>query len=520
MIRLFKLMAGLLLAVVSGMAATVEINNPEGDVTVVVTSDTRLLVHGMTPNGPAQSGDVRLARSGQDLHIEVLPRETDLDLTVNIPLGFALNVTTVEGDISLEGMVHLVGMQTDTGSIELKTALRGIRMTLDAEVAPPVFDNPGGGLFRATTIQLAAGKSIWRLRDRMDENAVAYGAYKIKSRAPTAVKLAVFEPPDDWPLRFHWEASQELQRTLDRSSSGGGSSSAVDELPTEVAEDAVLFRSDVRMVNLTLAVTGPRGAPAVGLSADDFHVMEAGVAQSIGAVQAGDSAFNLAIVLDMSGSAILDRPPLVAAARRFIEMARPGDRVAIYALTRGMFQVVSPLSSIRDDLLAAINNLPLIDGGSPLYDIVALSYAQELRQLPGERNALIVISDGLDNQVTGQGNPSAVKFKDLVRAAEEMHAMIYPVYLLSGERFGRSWSKRGRRRMQELADASGGRVFPAESIADLEPVFPLIEAELRSVYTLGYYPQNQEFDGAWRPVEVSVEKPDLRIRARPGYYAN
>ncbi len=71
-----------------------------------------------------------------------------------------------------------------------------------------------------------------------------------------------------------------------------------------------------------------------------------------------------------------------------------------------------------------------------------------------------------------------------------------------------------------MAHASGGRVFPAESIADLESVFPLIESELRSVYTLGYYPQDQNFDGGWRPVEVQVSRPSTAVRARPGYYAN
>ena len=73
--------------------------------------------------------------------------------------------------------------------------------------------------------------------------------------------------------------------------------------------------------------------------------------------------------------------------------------------------------------------------------------------------------------------------------------------------------------MEALAKASGGRVFPARSIEDLAPVFPLVEAELRSVYTLGYYPENQDLDGAWRNVEVSVDTPGVTVRARPGYYA-
>lgn len=522
MTRALRIAAGVALAAVVCGAASLVVVNPAGSVTVVVAAETRLMVNGSTPGGAVGPQDYNVIRSGEDIRIEILPRNSPLDLTVRLPLGFSLEATTTTGDISVDGMVHIVRLETDTGAIRLKAPLRGIRMTLDAAVPPPGFVLPPGRLFRASNIALAGGRSIWRLRDRLAKNAISYGVYRIKTKAPRRVEILPFEPPLGWPLRFHWEATGELQTTLERSkASGSGDDSGVALAPAaNEAESDIVFRSSVRMVNLTLAVTDSEGRPATGLAAGDFHIVEGGVEQRIGPVQAGDAAFNLAIVLDMSGSAMLDRAPIRDAARRFVELARSGDRVAIYALTRGMFQVVSPLSSDREALLAAVDNLPRIAGASPLYDIITLAYAQEIRQLPGERNALIVISDGLDNQVTGQEVPSSVKFKDLTRAAEEMHAIVYPVFLLSGKRFGRSWSKRGIKRMQALADASGGRLFPAESIADLDPVFPLIEAELRSVYTLGYYPYNQDFDGSWRTVEISVDVPDLNVRARPGYYAN
>ncbi len=194
------------------------------------------------------------------------------------------------------------------------------------------------------------------------------------------------------------------------------------------------------MVNLSLSVSDAAGLPISDLEGSDFRVLEEGVEQRLAAVQAGDSAFNMAVLLDMSGSTAPDLVHMRGVARRFVEMARPGDRVAIYALSQGMFQVVSPLSSDRGELLGAIDNLPPIAGASPLYDIVTLSYVQELHARQGERNALIVISDGLDNQVTKQEAPSSIKLRDLTRAAEEMHAIIYPVFLLSGKRFGRKWS--------------------------------------------------------------------------------
>ena len=62
-------------------------------------------------------------------------------------------------------------------------------------------------------------------------------------------------PPEGWPLRFHWEATDELRTMLERSKAPGAGSS-VDAAPAAneaEAEGDVVFRSSVRMVNLTLS---------------------------------------------------------------------------------------------------------------------------------------------------------------------------------------------------------------------------------------------------------------------------
>ena len=74
--------------------------------------------------------------------------------------------------------------------------------------------------------------------------------------------------------------------------------------------------------------------------------------------------------------------------------------------------------------------------------------------------------------------------------------------------------------MEKLAKVSGGRLFPALSIQDLDPVFSLIEQELRSVYNLSYYPKNQTFNNAWRKVDVNIRKQGVSIRTRNGYFAH
>ena len=273
------------------------------------------------------------------------------------------------------------------------------------------------------------------------------------------------------------------------------------------------------MVNLVVAANDRNGNPVTDLEAKDFSVVEDGVAQQVAVAGSDVAPFNLAVLLDLSGSTRPDRAHMQAAVEGFIRLAGERDRVAVYALAGGMFHVVSPLTADRAQLLEAIKRMPEVSGASPVYDVMTLAYAEELHQLPGERNALIVISDGIDNQVSRQEAPSSVKFKRLVQAAHEMHAIIYPIFLLSGERFGRNWSQRGRKRFDELAAASGGRVFPAGSIRDLAPVYPQVEAELRSVYSVAYYPKNQTFDGGWRKVDVRVARGDVSLRARAGYYA-
>ena len=516
---MFRLLAAIAATAAVCAAASLSVENQAGGIEVIVTASTRLSVDGRAAEPFVAARDIDVVRSGDNVRLVVRPRETPLDLIVRLPLGFALEAVTDDGTISVEGIIHLAHLETDTGAIRLKIPERGTRLTLDAETPPGEFE-ADKRMFRASTIDLGGGRALWRLRDRMPEISVTYGDYRIKAQAPRRVEITRFIAPPGWPLRFHWDALDEIERLSQPVVAPAQSGPDAAFVAPEDAGDELVFRSDVRMVNLTMAVNDAHGNPAAGLSADRFRVVENGVEQRIAGLQAGDAAFNLVVLLDMSGSAAPDLKHMRAVAARFVDMARPGDRVAIYALSQGMFQVVAPLSSDHEALAAAVRNLPVLGGASPIYDIVTLAYAQELRQLPDERNALIVISDGLDNQITNNEAPSAVKFKDLRRAAEEMHAIIYPVLLLSGERFKPSWAARARERMEELALASGGRMFPAKDISDLEPVFPLIEADLRSVYSLSYYPDDQNFDGSWRPVEITADEPGVAVRARPGYYAN
>jgi Ca-activated chloride channel family protein len=70
-----------------------------------------------------------------------------------------------------------------------------------------------------------------------------------------------------------------------------------------------------------------------------------------------------------------------------------------------------------------------------------------------------------------------------------------------------------------LSDTSGGRLYRADSLPNLNQAFAQVVRDLGDQYTLGYYPTNQAHDGTYRKLRVEVDRPGVAVRARAGYRA-
>jgi VWFA-related protein len=68
-----------------------------------------------------------------------------------------------------------------------------------------------------------------------------------------------------------------------------------------------------------------------------------------------------------------------------------------------------------------------------------------------------------------------------------------------------------------LSSATGG--FLTRHTNDFSKALNRIDAEARSHYILTYQPEDLNFDGRFREIRVVVNKPGLKVRARPGYWA-
>lgn len=62
------------------------------------------------------------------------------------------------------------------------------------------------------------------------------------------------------------------------------------------------------------------------------------------------------------------------------------------------------------------------------------------------------------------------------------------------------------------------RVF--RNTNDLRAAMQRAVADAELTYVLGYYPQDDRFDGCFRKIEVKVHKDDVLVRHRRGYYAS
>lgn len=503
-------------------AQPVDISNPVGGITIRTTAVGKLVVKATREIGETQENDFTITRAEGRLRVLAMPKDGKrVDIEVSLPYGIPFTALTRDGHIRIGGLVFKGEVTTETGALEFAAPWRATRLQIVADKEPLAVTTPPKARFsRGPTI--SKDQKAWLLKDRLDAEEITYGEIVVRGGAVPKIALTELAYPDDAPVKMPWLAPAVLDSILvgTKTAPGVGAATATGGQPAQTSDGVAVFRSEVRVVALTVAVTDDKGAPVTGLKPEDFEVMEDGARQQVTGAGAEEVSFNLAIFLDLSGSTKDNRRAMVEAARNFIGVARPQDKVAIYALANDQFWVVSRLTQDKASLPNYLQFIPRIGGGSPVYDTLVLAYAEELRQKPSERNAIIAITDGVDNQLQGTGTPSNVNFNKLQRAAEGMHALIYPIFLDPFDRVPPpGWARRAREQMESLAGRTGGKLFRARALDDLSPVYPQVAEELRSVYSLSYSPQNQDFNGAWRKITVRVKKPGVKVRTRPGYYA-
>ena len=330
----------------------------------------------------------------------------------------------------------------------------------------------------------------------------SFGKPLIKARQPPSSQL-----------------SQQLTESLTK---------AIDatQLNGNEVDPADVIKTDTSLVNLNVSVFNSKLKTFVGsLTKDDFCVLDNKQEQTVTYFASTDVPFDLVLLVDLSVSTKDKRELIKKSTLRFIEAARPTDRLAIVTFSDTP-TVVSPLTLDRAQLTASVKNMDG-GGGSLVWDAIKFTLDSVVGPKSLERRrAVVLMSDGVDGGLMNLDPPyrSTITFADLLEQVRQTDTLIVPIYLDTEEDYGSFYEKQpyenARRTLKLLADESGGSYYHAKKISDLNGVYEQVINDLGKVYSIGYKPTNATRDGSWRWVQVSIaNRPDLVARTRPGYYA-
>jgi len=324
------------------------------------------------------------------------------------------------------------------------------------------------------------------------------------------------------------------------------------------------LRVDVRLVNVVATVTDSRGRYVEGLQASDFTLEEDGKVQQISHFAAStDLPVSVGIVLDTSTS--MERKILTAtrAVDRFLRSIHADDDIFLMTFDTNV-KMRQDFTSNRDKLWDALDKIKLSPGTS-LYDAV-VSSTDKIRKGKYPKKAILLISDGVDT--TSDRDESVARL-----AVRESEVLVYILGIAAdsgvrgpmternppvirppgGGTGGRTPSPipgvgtpgipiplpgPGRRYQPQggngfpnmdtvdmnvlnaLADASGGKAWlitPDPRRNRLQEALDEIAEELRSQYSMGFYPGHDLSDGKWHHIELAVKNADYNIRYKQDY---
>jgi VWFA-related protein len=238
----------------------------------------------------------------------------------------------------------------------------------------------------------------------------------------------------------------------------------------------------------------------------DLEIVEDGVVQKVDTFQEAVEPVSMVMAIDASGSMVKTVDTVRMAARRFVAAVRPQDSLALITFAdRPSFAHM--LGTNRQFTVDAIDSYKAF-GGTALYDAL-YNALLTLKSTPGRR-AVVVLTDGRDENNPGTGPGSEHTFDDVLKMIRTVDAAVFPIAL--GTRVDRDI-------LQKLAAESGGQAYFPADVSMLDQPYRSVIENLRRRYVLSYTSSNSTHDGTWRVVEIRSRIAGLRIATRGGYFA-
>jgi|GEM_PF-180946 len=527
------------------------IENRRGNVSVEVWNERHVSVTARVEGKLPARSPVLIQRTESLLNIGVVRASSPnsrraaatparVDLILRIPERSLTEIITGEGEVSVRGLPASLAVKTTAGDISAELPASA-DMDVKAETRTGSIDStlptvgPTGASERDFHATLGAGSHAVTLRSERGSITLSPSTQLNSTANRTVASVSSTSAPQTsrtvTPREDTTTSEGRMPPTLNGSgtnaTAGAGTPASTSTDPQEVDEGDVV-RVDTELVTLNVSVVSRgsnRGLP--DLKQKDFRLYEDGAEQQIEHFNSAASPFNLVLLIDLSGSTKEVVGIIRNAALRFVAATRPADRIAVVTFANTPV-VVSRLTDDRDALRRRINSIEEPVGSTKVYDSIAFTMEDVLRDAgQSRRNAIVLMSDGLDStmpNVTGEG--SVVDYKELLGRVQEFDGVFYSLWLnteypaLSDLDVQPETVDLAHDRMKELSEAGGGMFYEVEKLEDLAGAYERVVADLGTLYSLGYRPTNRQRDGKWRAIRIAIARPEAVARGKRGYYAN
>jgi len=309
------------------------------------------------------------------------------------------------------------------------------------------------------------------------------------------------------------------------------------------------FRSQVDLVSVYFTVRDDKKRLVSDLPQDKFGVSEDGRPQPIKFFSHhSDVVLNVGVLLDTGTNMAWILGEEAHASRLFVEhVVRPTDLGFILSYASRVETVQLPTSDVAllEEKAGTIQiggaAIGLPEQSSPpsprvwfpgggtvgingkpinhqreahLYDAIRAGTLRYLRCELGRKAVVIVALSG--------DSRSESSMQDALEALLENDAIAYvlQIYDAPGRDDCDVFHIFEKDSLKKLAEATGGRMLEVKGIDKLDAALDEISDELHHQYSLGYYPENKNWDGKFRKIQISAGQKSYKVYARKGYYAN
>lgn len=292
-------------------------------------------------------------------------------------------------------------------------------------------------------------------------------------------------------------------------------------------------------VLLPVTVRNSDGQLVKDLTRNDFRVYEDNREQPVNDLTLREVPVDAVLMVDASSSVATNIDDFRRAAEGFAARLNDDDRISLIKFddrvellqdwTKSRFQLRRALNRLEPGMFTRFNDALLLASRDQFSDSKS-------------RRAVIVLTDGIDS---GRGTTT------LEGALEALLRAQVTTYIVSNTEISRAAKRaeldnllngssstvrfnqiriddlkeglkvldQSEKNLEQLAIATGGRLYKPQTFQALDSTYAEVADELRHQYGLYYPPLNKSRDGGFRRVRVELTNPSYKAHTRVGYFA-